>query len=203
MSAVTTPPHEVDEPPKAGMRGTIFVELLAMAQRALGERAVDAILDEGGLTDDGAYTSVGNYSCSELATLVQRISARSGLDQETLHEEFGKWIHAVFVNSHPEFYQEKKCAFDLLESVDREIHVEVRKLYPDSRPPAFHARRLSDTTLEMIYDSPRSLTSFCRGMIAATLAHYREEAVIEATSFSDCPDDRRVRFLITLRPGRS
>jgi hypothetical protein len=47
------------------MKGTVFVELLKMAEEAFGEDVVDDVLEKADLETD-AFTAVGNYPCSEL-----------------------------------------------------------------------------------------------------------------------------------------
>lgn len=61
------------------MKGVIFVELLAMAEDAFGEDAVDRVIDDTALPSGGAYTAVGNYPCEELIALVRGFSAHSGI----------------------------------------------------------------------------------------------------------------------------
>lgn len=181
---------------EASVKGMIFVELVAMAEHHLGEVAVDEILDRGGLTDDGAYTAVGRYSCRELSVLVSRLSEATGQDSDALQEAFGHWIHGSFLRSHPEFYVTKRTAFDLLQSVDQEIHVEVRKLYPDARPPNFHVECPEDGVMTMTYRSSRNLVAFCRGMIAAVFDHYGECADID---FEEIGDGMTTRFSLRLK----
>ncbi|HBB84658.1 MAG TPA: guanylate cyclase, partial [Sulfitobacter sp.] len=48
------------------MKGTIFVELVNMAEEAFGEDVVDEVLENADLENGGAFTTVGNYPCSEL-----------------------------------------------------------------------------------------------------------------------------------------
>ena len=60
------------------MKGVIFVELLAMAEDAFGEDAVDRVIDEAALPSGGAYTAVGNYPCEELMALVRASRLTAG-----------------------------------------------------------------------------------------------------------------------------
>ena len=163
------------------MKGVVFVELLKMAEEAFGEDAVDDVLDKADLEND-AFTAVGNYPCSELVKIVMAFSGHSGLSPEVLQIKFGHWMMDVFLENYPEFFEKKDSAFALLESVDQEIHVEVRKLYPDAELPSFDTERHSDTHLSMIYTSPRPLNAFCHGLIEACLAHFEETGDITRTA---------------------
>lgn len=163
------------------MKGVVFVELVKMAESAFGEDTVDEVLDKADLDNGGAFTAVGNYPCSELVKIVVAFSEHSGLSPETLQLKFGHWMMAFFIEHYPEFFKEKDSAFALLESVDQEIHVEVRKLYPDAELPRFDTERLADDKLAMIYSSPRPLEAFCQGLIEACLIHFDEKGDISRT----------------------
>lgn len=161
------------------MKGTVFVELLKMAEGAFGEDVVDNVLDKADLENDGAYTSVGNYSCSELIKIVDAFSEHSGLSPEVLQRKFGHWMLDHFGENYPEFFKEKTNSFDMLEAVDGEIHVEVRKLYPEAELPRFETKRKSASHMEMAYSSPRPLVGFCHGLIEACVERFSEDAQIE------------------------
>ncbi|SOH94838.1 Haem-NO-binding [Monaibacterium marinum] len=164
------------------MKGTIFVELIKMAEEAFGEDAVDDMLDRANLENGGAFTAVGNYPCSELVKIVEAASAQSGLSGDVLQRKFGHWMLAHFVVHYPEFFADKKNAFAMLEAIDGEIHVEVRKLYPDAELPKFETERVTADHLDMTYSSPRPLVDFCHGMIEACVDQFDEKADI-----SRCP----------------
>ena len=72
----------------------------------------------------------------------------------------------------------------MLESIDNEVHVEVRKLYSDAELPRFDTQRLDDRTMRLVYTSPRRLMAFCHGLIEATFKHYGETAEIEVVDKS-------------------
>lgn len=70
------------------MKGTVFVELLKMAEEAFGEDVVDDVLEKADLETD-AFNAVGNYPCSELMKIVAAFSDHSGLSEEVLQRKFG------------------------------------------------------------------------------------------------------------------
>ncbi len=161
------------------MKGTIFVELVNMAEDAFGEDVVDQVLDKANLDNDGAFTAVGNYPCSELVKIVVAFSEHSGISAEVLQRMFGHWMMDHFVENYKEFFSGKIDSFSLLEAVDGEIHVEVKKLYPDAELPVFATERLSENHLKLTYSSPRPLVEFCHGMVEACLERYEQTATID------------------------
>ena len=160
------------------MKGTIFVELVSMAEDAFGEEVVDEVLAKADLDNDGAFTAVGNYPCSELIKIVVAFSDHSGISAEKLQRMFGHWMMDHFVENYAEFFSGKTDSFSLLEAVDGEIHVEVKKLYPDAELPVFETERLGDDQLKLTYSSPRPLVEFCHGMVEACLERYNQTAKI-------------------------
>jgi hypothetical protein len=76
------------------------------------------------------------------------------------------------------FFSHTKDAFEFLESIENYIHVEVHKLYPDAELPRFTTRRPGRRSLEMIYQSERSMGDLAEGLIAACLEHFKEKATI-------------------------
>lgn len=177
------------------MKGIVFVELLAMAESVAGEEAVDEILDSLSLESDGAYSTVCNYPCFELFQLVDAFSARLGQPHSALKRTFGKWMHGRFLAIYPEFFEDKTCAFDMLEAIENEVHVEVLKLYPDAELPSFETHREGDARLTMIYRSERALGSFCFGLIEACLEHFKEKATITVEDYS-APGAAHMSFVI-------
>lgn len=166
------------------MKGVVFVELLNMAESIAGEEAVDAILDECHLENGGAFTAVGNYPCSELMIIVQAFSEKLDAPVSELQNKFGRWMFMRFAEGYPAFFVGKDDAFTMLESIEDEVHVEVRKLYPEVELPTFATERLDETTLKMVYCSERPLIDFCQGMIEACIEHFKTPAQIHKTDHS-------------------
>ena len=174
------------------MKGVIFTEFLELVEQSFGEDTVDDMLDSTSLESGGVFTSVGNYPCNDLILMVERLSQITGADPVALQNSFGHWMMKVFVREYPEFFKDKTSALDLLEAVDREIHVEVQKLYPEAELPRFIASRTSADSLELIYQSPRPLKHFCTGLIEASLDVYGEKAEVSACPYSQ----KDTKFLI-------
>lgn len=179
------------------MKGTVFVELLKMAEDAFGEEVVDNVLDKADLENGGAYTTVGNYSCNELVKIVSAFSDHSGIPGDELQRLFGHWMLGHFGDNFPAFFADKTDAFQMLEAIDGEIHVEVRKLYPEVELPRFETHRKAEDHLEMIYSSPRPLAPFCQGLIEATVEYFNETAEIERTATEGRPNSATFQIRTT------
>lgn len=163
------------------MKGIVFTELLTMAEQAVGEEAVDRVLEEVDLSSGGVFTAVGFYPCSDLMAIVGGLCAHTGLSAESLQHAFGEWMMTYFVTHYPDVFASKPGPLEMLESVDGEVHVEVRKLYPDAELPRFQTRRGGLGEMQMTYTSSRPLTAFCHGLIEACVAHYGATATVVCT----------------------
>jgi hypothetical protein len=171
------------------MKGVVFVELLAMAESAFGEAAVDAVLDSRPLSTGGAFTRVGNYPCSDLIAIVEGLSERADTPADELQRRFGHWMMAHFAAVYPQLMAAHDDALSMLEAIEGEVHVEVRKLYPEAELPRFETKRLGPRRLRMTYRSPRPLGAFCQGLIEACLDHFDTKGVVAPLGAP--PDDPR------------
>lgn len=166
------------------MKGMVFVELLSMAEEAFGEEVVDGVIELANLPSGGAYTSVGNYPCEELMSLVQGFSTHSGIPGVELQRLFGHWMMKSFVKHYPDFFVGRRGSLDMLAAVENEIHVEVRKLYPEADLPKFDIVQPTQNAMQMTYRSPRPLGDFCFGLIEGCVTHFGENAQIERQDHS-------------------
>lgn len=178
------------------MKGMVFTELLKMAESILGEDAVDEILDDLALENDGAYNAVGNYPCAELFMLVEAFGARLEISLDQLQQSFGEWMFGHFSSHYPQFFEGKCDALDMLDAIEGEVHVEVRKLYPNVELPTFHTERPTDGQLRMDYQSERPLIDFCHGLIKACVAHFSDPARVDLVRRSD-DNGFSATFLVT------
>lgn len=184
------------------MKGVVFVEFLALADATVGEEAVDRMISRCPLSSNGAYTRVGTYPSSEFGHLIRGFGTEAGASVEQIQRKFGHWLLARFAETYPAFFDAQPDAFAMLESVETEVHAEVRKLYPESELPEFDTERVGPDTLRMTYRSPRRLADFCWGLIEACLAHYGETAEISRTDLSTA-ELGVAEFLIRRTPARS
>ncbi|PRY77199.1 heme-NO-binding protein [Yoonia maritima] len=179
------------------MKGTVFVELIKMAEEAFGEDVVDDMLDKTDLENDGAFTTVGNYPCADLFKITKAFSYTSGLSEEELERRFGAWMLDHFGENYPHFFTGKPDSFAILEAINGEIQVEVRKLYPDAELPEFEITKKSAKHFEMTYSSQRPIAEFCHGLIEACVKRFGQTADIQRASA--LPPDGSTTFQIVIR----
>jgi hypothetical protein len=160
------------------MRGLIFTEFVALVEEKFGLAMSDDILSQPGLTDGGAYTSVGNYDHHEMLALVTALAERSGLPADELCRVFGEWLFTKLARGFDFAVKPHRDAFSFLQSLDGVIHVEVKKLYPDARLPSVPVTRCDERELVMEYRSERPFADVAEGLIRGCLAWYGERATL-------------------------
>lgn len=177
------------------MKGVVFTELLEFVASSFGDDMVDDIIDDASLPHGGAYTAVGTYPYTEMQRLVVALAKRSDAGVGELLTLFGDHLCRRFVVKYPEFFSSQPCLFDFIESVDRHIHVEVHKLYPDAELPLFTTSGRDAESLSLDYSSCRPLAALAEGMIKGAADHYGEAVTIQRTQIDD-GDTPIVRFAI-------
>lgn len=176
------------------MKGVVFTEFFELVESKFGYEMVDQIIRDSRLASGGVYTSIGTYDHGEMTQLLTHLSRRSGIAPEDLLNVFGHHLFAVFQKNYGSFFQECPNAFDFLSGIERHIHVEVKKLYPDAELPRFEITRDADRKLEMVYHSERRMAHLALGLIEATLQHYREPASVRVEPLDDT--GTQVRFVL-------
>lgn len=166
------------------MKGIVFTEFLELVEEKFGLAAVDEIIENTDLESGGAYTAVGTYPHEEMVGLLVSLSNKSGIPIPKLLNLFGHHLFNTFNKGYSMFFEGINHPFDLLEQIDRHIHVEVKKLYPDAELPRFETKR-DGNKMEMVYSSERKLSDLAIGLIEAAAIHYEKDIAIETELIHD------------------
>jgi hypothetical protein len=176
------------------MKGIVFTEFIDMVEGMFGYEMMDSIIESSNLPSGGIYTAVGTYDHSEIVQLVVALSNRTEIPINFLLKTYGKHLFGVFTRGYSHFFTYVNNAFDFFEQIDRYIHVEVRKLYPDAELPKFDTIRSSENVLEMLYQSDRKMSDLAEGLIESALEYFKEKATVEKIDLN--PDGSYVKFII-------
>jgi hypothetical protein len=156
------------------MKGVIFTEFLEMVEDEFSPEMVDQIIESSSLASEGAYTSLGNYSHHEILQLVENLSQETEIPVADLVREFGKHLIEQFVYGHQDFFTEVTTVFAFLENVEKRVHVEVKKLYPDAHPPSFEYDHQASGCLTIMYRSKRPFSDLAEGLILGAIDYFGE-----------------------------
>ena len=69
--------------------------------------------------------------------ILQAVSDQSGLPTDQLQRVLGNWIHGRLVKTYPDFFKDKSNVLEMLDLIESEVHVELRKRYPDAELSTF------------------------------------------------------------------
>ncbi|USE33786.1 heme NO-binding domain-containing protein [Endozoicomonas sp. SCSIO W0465] len=180
------------------MKGIIFTEFIEMVESRFSVEVAEQIIAAAELSSGGSYTSLGTYSHQEILNLVTRLSAVSGANPVDLQCAFGEYLFGRFSQVHPEFFQGVKGSFEFLSKVQGYIHIEVRKLYPDSNPPKLTCKPINEHCMELHYESHRPFAPLALGLIKGCGMHFGERLNIHYEPLTGTGDGTEARFHLTI-----
>jgi hypothetical protein len=153
------------------MKGVIFNVFNELVETQWDLEMWDDLLHETQPSSEGLYTSAGTYEDKELINMVVLLSQKTGISVPDLIYSFGEYLLKKLSVLYPSFF-EGKSARDFLMSVDKYIHVEVKKLYPLAELPKIEYETPNENDLIMHYSSKRGLHKLAEGMIQGTSKFY-------------------------------
>lgn len=176
------------------MMGMVFTEFVEFVEGRHGPDMFDDLLDQCDLPSGGAYTTVAVYDHAELVHLVTALASATRVGPADVLKRFGEHLAVRFATLFPDFFSANANLFDFLASVERKIHIEVRKLYPEARPPSISASRRAPDLLLVDYRSCRNMEALAEGLIRGAARHFGETVEIQSEILPG--GDRTVRFRV-------
>lgn len=176
------------------MKGIIFTEFMQLVEDKFGLAVLDEILDKA--EDDGVYTTVGSYDHRNLVKLIMKLSEITGASPTDLQQVFGESVFINLYHTIPNQAGLKECqtTFQFIRHVEEYIHVEVKKLYPESNPPVLDF--IDENEAEMVFDyrSARCMSHVCLGLIQGCAKHFNERIVATMQNVDEV--GKQVRFVL-------
>lgn len=182
------------------MKGIIFTTLSDMVEEKYGLATWQSLLDKTKPENEGAYTAGGTYSDVELSSLIHELSQEIKVDVSELMESFGEYMFPVLAQKYTYFIPEGTNLKDFLKSIDSIIHIEVRKLVPDSQLPEIQYIDPCTDELIMLYRSPRKLCHLAVGLTKGAAKYFNENIQIKQTKCMHNGEDH-CRLEVTFLTG--
>ncbi len=178
------------------MRGVLMTEFLGWIEKTRGIAEVDAIVTELGdeLTDGGAYTAVGNYPHDELVRMMRVTAARDGVTEFELQRQFGTALFPTLAHTGAPMLEGVTGSRDVFARINDVIHVEVKKLYPESHPPSVTMEEVDENEAFIEYSSHRHMAALCLGLVEGALDFYQESAEVTMVGEGHESDSARMRI---------
>ena len=177
------------------MKGIVFTEFLELVEDKFGLEVVDEIIEKSDLKSNGFYTSIGTYNFSEMLQLLTHLSEKTRISTDSLLLVYGEHFFSVLEKNYSGLIKNYKDPIELLSSIERHIHVEVKKIYPDAELPTFETIEKTENSLIMIYRSSRAMHHFGLGLMNKTFEHFNASATILLEKIKK--DGTEVKFIIT------
>lgn len=179
------------------MKGVVFNIFSDLVSDKFGLETWDTLIERTQPGSAAIYTSAEVYPDEELVAYVTTLSEITGTAAPDLIRAFGQYMMHKFKALHPEFFEDHN-AKSFLKSVHDVIHVEVKKLHPDSLLPTFEYECDGDDELTMIYSSPRKLCHLAEGLVGGASEIFEQPISI---SHSACMHDGAEKCRMELKFG--
>lgn len=164
------------------MKGVINKGIQELVEAKFGVEAWEKIKEMAGC-DEPFFAISEDYPDELTIALIQAAAQVSGLPEETVMVEFGKfWVPNTGKNSYPTFFKlAGKNSREFLLNMDR-VHAQTTKSVANSLPPRFEYDETEDGGLIMHYNSHRGLCKVFRGLILGVGIHFDEELAVKETA---------------------
>lgn len=166
------------------MKGAIFTALSDMVEQEFGLETWEFMLQESGR--DGIYISTKTYEDQEFLDLTRALHKKTNIPMNDINRAFGEYAFPLLAASVPQLTSKEMTMKEFLLTVDRVIHVEVRKLDPAASLPIFNYDDNAEDELTMHYSSARQLCMFSEGLISGAAKHFNTEFILD---HSQCMHD--------------
>ncbi|MCW8090957.1 heme NO-binding domain-containing protein [Alteromonas sp. ASW11-130] len=157
------------------MLGIVFTSLIDMLEEKVSPDFADDVLEEAALENEGAFTSVGYYSFSEMQKLVNVLVEKTDTPANKLLYDFGYYLFGKLALTHSQVLAGRHNILDVLNCLDDDIHVQVSKLYPDADLPQFSVLTRTETSIALKYHSTRELYTLAEGLMDGAADHFENK----------------------------
>ncbi len=159
------------------MKGVFFTKFLEMVEERYSDDVVDFIIEASNLPNDGAYTSIGNYSYKELVQLVVNLNKATNIEIPILLESYG---HYLLQNS-SKFYLDYFCNNDKSFDFHKAVEDSRRRFVtnPDVQQAAFKRDPLKENPADSQCISERPFAHLIDGIIKECRIHNPENRTLK------------------------
>lgn len=155
------------------MKGHIFNLLEEFLIEIAGPEAYEAIYQDAKFESEGVFVTTGNYPDADLISLVNQAIEKLGITTEQAHIAFGKWMFPHLTKLVPSEVVQVEHPKDFLMKLNAIHEVELKKLWPDARPPMFNCEDTGEKSMTFVYDSPRQMFDLVEGVLQGVRDYYK------------------------------
>lgn len=156
------------------MHGVVFNKLKQYVTEGFNAEIWSSIVTEAGL-DGTVFVPTKIYPDEHLGALVGAAVTLSGIDRETLLEDFGAFLAPHLLAMYGSMIPGEWRTEELLLNTEDTIHKVVRMKNPGAEPPRLEFERLEPGVLQLTYRSERRMSSLARGIMRGIATGYGEQ----------------------------
>lgn len=154
------------------MQGVVFNLLESFVTDGWGAETYEELLARCPVHTRGPYVGPGTYSDQDFLTLVGQAAGLLNLPVRDAVKAFGAYAFPKLASRYPAFTAQQVDPKEFLMTVDRVVHVEVRKALRGAHPPEFRMEDTGPLTATLRYRSDRKLCAFAEGLLEGVSAYF-------------------------------
>ena len=158
------------------MKGIIFQLVEDYVTTALGASQWAKVKEQAGVTAP-FFVPMNDYPDSDITALVKAASAETGKSTDDIERGLGVFAIPKFAVAYNFYFKPHSCTKDFILKMD-DVHQIATQTIAGAAPPRFKYERPSESSLVVIYSSPRKMCSLLKGLIEGSAAHYNERVTI-------------------------
>jgi predicted hydrocarbon binding protein len=162
------------------MHGIVGYELYDWIRANYGDRVLLQILSTAS-TKPIAFVVMMSYDDEDFFAFIAGAADVVKKPAPALLHEFGRHIAPQLVKAHKDIIPDHWRALDVIEHTERTIHSVVRRKDAGATPPRIRAERRNGE-VRVIYDSPRRICQFGKGLIEGIGLHYKQPLTVQEPS---------------------
>jgi predicted hydrocarbon binding protein len=161
---------------ESSMHGLIFSELKKYVETKFDAKTWDTLQEKAGLKGN-LYLAASVYPDNDLLSLVTTACQMTGVDAQTILEDFGDFIAPDLIRQYSFLIKPEWTLVDFLCNTEDTIHKIVR-FHPGVAPPQLMVRRLADDRVTISYDSKRKMCALLKGIVKGAAKHFNKSVSI-------------------------
>jgi hypothetical protein len=176
------------------MNGIVFTEFLKLVKDKFELDWVDRNISKFKRASNKVHTASVVYSFTEMLTLLQNLNQYTSISINNLCSVCGEYIFSVIQGSYPILLSTCNGPVEMLSSIEKHIHMEVKKVCSGSALPGSILEKKENNSVTILYKSSRVMHHFGSGLMNKTFEPFNSTATIELRKVK--ADGSEARFII-------
>ncbi|NJB84344.1 hypothetical protein GGR26_000089 [Lewinella marina] len=138
----------------------------------MGEDRMEHLVASSGLSTREPFVAPGTYPDEDFLKIVTHAAPELGCSHPEFMRQLGHFAFFKLAERYPVFVTPYDHPKEFLKTIEKVVHVEVKKLYTDTYLPTFVYAEPSEEELIITYYSKRKLYHMMEGLIAGVADYF-------------------------------